>query len=170
MTLAFDGNLFDKLTFDPWHKERMTHSLHGKTAADEGHERSIRPWEAFSTMLATANLHSETKEGMAQIGISLHATKSKECYSVQFVCNACGRSIDIMFGVADDRSLRDRADKTVLKVFAPYFQLIGTPYQLRHHLRPGRQWDTCRPSLHHRCRHNDSDMSAQTHGCHVLHS
>jgi len=103
-TLAFDGCLFDKLDFDAWGKEKMTHSLYGKNSAEEGNGRSMRPWEALYTMLAKAVLHSETKVGMAQIGISLHAAKSKESYSVQFVCNACGRSTDIMFPVADDRS------------------------------------------------------------------
>ena len=125
-TLAFDGCLFDKLDFDAWGKERMTQSLDGKvSSADEGNGGSMRPWEALHAMLAKAVLHSETKVGMAKIGISLHRAQSKECYSVQFVCNACGRCTDILFPVAADRSHRDQADRIMLAVFAPYFQLIG---------------------------------------------
>ena len=84
----------------------------------------MRPWEALSTMLGRAVLRSDTKLGMAQIGISLHAVKSKESYSVQFVCNRCKRSTDVLFPVCDDRFLRDQADMTMLQVFAPCFKVL----------------------------------------------
>ena len=36
LTLTFDEELFDKLEFEDWEKEKMTHSLQGKIAAAEG--------------------------------------------------------------------------------------------------------------------------------------
>ena len=36
LTLTFDDELFAKLTFGDWEKEKMTYSLQGKVAAAEG--------------------------------------------------------------------------------------------------------------------------------------
>ena len=90
MTLQYDEELFEKLKFDAWEKEKFSHSLWGKVAAVEGHGATRRPWEAFALMMAKAVLKSDTTLAMAEIGISLHAAKSKEMYSVQFVsADAC---------------------------------------------------------------------------------
>ena len=59
---------------------------------------------------------------MAEIGISLHNVKSTEMYSVQFVCNRCLRSTDVLYPVCDDRRLRDQADRTMAQLFQPYFE------------------------------------------------
>ena len=39
-TLSFDECLFDKVDFEAWGKEKMTQSLHGKIAAEEGHNKN----------------------------------------------------------------------------------------------------------------------------------
>ena len=36
LTLRYDEELFDKLKFDDWEKEKMTHSLWSKVVAGEG--------------------------------------------------------------------------------------------------------------------------------------
>ena len=74
-TLCFDENLMDKLVFDAWGKQKMAYSLVGKVVAEEGHQKTMRPWEAFSRMLDRAVLRSDTKIRMAMIGISLHNVK-----------------------------------------------------------------------------------------------
>ena len=125
LTLTLDAGLFDKLEFEAYEKEKMTHSLQGKIAAEEGHVKTKRPWEALQTMLARAVIRSDTKLAMAEIGISLHGSKSKEMYSVQFVCNSCLRSTDVLFPVCDDRCLRDQADRTMVQFFRPYFELMN---------------------------------------------
>lgn len=125
MTLNFEECLFAKVDFEAYEKEKRTHSLQGKIAAEEGHRNTQRPWQALYTLMGRAVIRSDTKLAMAHIGISLHAPKSKESYSVQFVCNSCKRSTDVLFPVCEDRFLRDEADMTMCKVFAPYFEVMN---------------------------------------------
>ena len=46
-TLSFEECMFGKVDFNAWGKEKMTYSLQGKVAAEEGHQTTMRPWEAF---------------------------------------------------------------------------------------------------------------------------
>ena len=103
MTLTFDAALFDKLEFEAYEKEKMTHSLQGKIAAEEGHVKTKRPWEALQTMMSRAVLRSDTKLAMAEIGISLQNVTSTEMYNVQFVCHRYLRTTDVLFPVCEDR-------------------------------------------------------------------
>ena len=124
MTLTFDDELFAKLTFVDWEKEKMTHSLQGKVAAAEGNVQTTRPWEALATLMARAVVQSDTKKAMADLGISLHNVKSTAMYSVQFVCNRCRLATDVLYPVCEDRRLRDQADRTMVQLFQPYFELM----------------------------------------------
>ena len=124
-TLKYEHGVFSKLDFDSYGKEKMTHSLQDKIAAEEGHQQTMRPWESLHTMLGRAVIQSDTKVAMAQIGISLHAVKSKSSYSCQFVCLSCMQATDVLFPVCDDRFLRDQADKTMLQFFSPYFKYLN---------------------------------------------
>jgi len=125
LTLHYDEELFDKLKFDAWEKEKITHGLWGKVAAVEGHGATRRPWEAFAKMMAKANLNSHTTLAMAEIGISLYSVKSSEMYSVQFVCRGCLRATDVLWPVCDDKLARDQADRTMVQIFKPYFEHLG---------------------------------------------
>ena len=124
-TIRFEEKFFEKLDFDAWGKTTKTISVRDKVAALEGHNTTQRPWEALANLMGQAVLRSDTKLCMSQIGICLHAVKSKECYSVQFVCSSCNLATDFMFPVCDDRHLRDHGDRSMLAIFAPYFNLIG---------------------------------------------
>ena len=46
LTVTFEEGLFAKLDFEAYEKEKMTHSLQGKIAAEEGHVKTKRPWDA----------------------------------------------------------------------------------------------------------------------------
>ena len=128
MTLTFDGELFAKLTFVDWGKEKMTYSLQGKVAAAEGNvQQTTRPWEALATLMARAVVQSDTKKAMADLGISLHNVKSTAMYSVQFVCNRCRLATDVLYPVCEDRRLRDQADRTMVQLFKPYFEHMHIP-------------------------------------------
>ena len=122
MTLTFDDELFAKLTFGDWEKEKMTYSLQGEVAAAEGNVQTTRAWEALATMMARAVVQSDTKKAMADLGISLHNVKSPAMYSVQFVCNRCRLATDVLYPVCEDRRLRDQADRTMVQLFQPYFE------------------------------------------------
>ena len=83
LTLAFDEENYDKVVFDAHEKEKKVHSLQGKVDSAGGHAKHKRPWGALGTMMSRANMRSETKTAMAQIGISLHGVKSKPLLSVR---------------------------------------------------------------------------------------
>ena len=98
LTFAFDEESYDKVVFDAYEKEKKVHSLQGKVDSAGDHAKHKRPWGALGTMMSRANMRSETKTAMAQIGISLHGVKSKAFY--QFVCKPCSRATDMLFPVA----------------------------------------------------------------------
>ena len=83
--------------------------------------------EGLFAKVVRAVIRSETKSSMEQIGISLHAVKSKEYYNVQFICKACLGATDMLHLVAEDPCLRDLADRTMMQFFSPYFNVLSIP-------------------------------------------
>ena len=78
-------------------------------------------------MMKHAFVRSETKSDMEQIGISLHSVKSKDNYNVQFICNACKRAANMLHPVAKEPGLRALADRTMMQIFSPYFNVLSMP-------------------------------------------
>ena len=123
--LRYDEHIFEKLKFGDWEKECIASSIQCKVADDEHHQKTQRPWKAFASLTGRASLKSETKLGFSEIGISLHKSKSKENYSIQFVCKYCRAATNILYPVAAARDQREEADLTMLSIFGQYFDLVG---------------------------------------------